>query len=256
VNLPLEGSYFATGRRIEFGWHQDHESFFAIQNHYDYLNFYNPYRQAEEGQIQPVHRSLRCTRGEPANLPEAGPGRAARFARIGDQRIAFLDDTGSVHLMKKDLDCLALAPELNPGDLLLLRGDIIHRTQDTDTERVSLSFRAANAETLVRRTRLADGGLKKAWMMMNNAETYERMFHAFDVAGKQALAFVELQQTMSSLPYSDEMGRKRFFQYLLRQKRRERVLFRFFRTSLMTVLASLAASVSERRRQVKTPKID
>jgi hypothetical protein len=51
---------------------------------------------------------------------------------------------------------------------------------------------------------------------------------------------------MSGIRNSD-MGRKRFFRYLLRQKRREHVLLRFFRTSLTTVLAGIAAAMSERR---------
>src|SRR5690349_9606380 len=42
VDLILGGTYFATKRGISFSWHQDHESFFIYQNHYDYLNFYIP----------------------------------------------------------------------------------------------------------------------------------------------------------------------------------------------------------------------
>ena len=72
--------------------------------------------------------------------------------------MAFLDDTGGAHLVDKEFDRLAQTLELDPGDLLLLRGDMIHRTQDTETDRVSLSFRAGNAETAVHRARLADGG--------------------------------------------------------------------------------------------------
>jgi hypothetical protein len=122
----------------------------------------------------------------------------------------------------------------------LLRGDIIHRTQDTETDRVSLSFRVANAETLVHRSRLADGGPVKALMMMNDAATYERMFRAFDTTNKTAVPFAELQDTMNGITVTD-MGRKRFFRYLLRQKRRERVLLRFFRRTFTTVAAHFVA---------------
>jgi hypothetical protein len=89
VNLPLEGSYFATGRRIEFGWHQDHESFFAIQNHYDYLNFYLPIVKPRKD------RSNLCIvpfdvleKESPRTFRRLVQGAAARFAQIGDQRIA------------------------------------------------------------------------------------------------------------------------------------------------------------------------
>jgi hypothetical protein len=44
VNLPAGQHYFATGKQtgMTFAWHQDHESWFFFQNHYDYLNFYIP----------------------------------------------------------------------------------------------------------------------------------------------------------------------------------------------------------------------
>jgi hypothetical protein len=42
VDTPLGAAYFATNRGVTFPWHQDHESYFAMQNHYDYLNFYIP----------------------------------------------------------------------------------------------------------------------------------------------------------------------------------------------------------------------
>jgi hypothetical protein len=248
VNLPLEGSYFATGRGIEFDWHQDHESFFSTQNHYDYLNFYIPIVKPRKDKSNLCIIPFDVLEKEsPRTFRKLARGGAAHFQPMGDRTLVFLDDTASVHLMHKELERLAQAPELDPGDLLLLRGDVIHRTQDTETERVSLSFRAGNAETLVHRSRLADGGLHKAWAMMNDADTYERMFRAFDAAKKQALPFAELQQAMSSVHASD-MGRKRFFRYLLRQKRREHVLLRFFRASFATVAAQLTAGVAGRRR--------
>lgn len=248
VNLPLEGSYFATGRGVEFDWHQDHQSFFSIQNHYDYLNFYIPIVKPRKDKSNLCIIPFDVLEKEsPRTFRKVVRGGAAHFKRMGARTLVFLDDTGSVHLMHKELARLAQTPELDPGDLLLMRGDVIHRTQDTETERVSLSFRAANGETLVHRSRLADGGPLKAWMMMNDADTYERMFRAFDTANKKALAFAALQQAMSSVSASD-MGRKRFFRYLLRQKRREHVLLRFFRTSFTTVATSFMAALTERRR--------
>jgi hypothetical protein len=241
VNHPMGGSYFATGRGVEFAWHQDHESCFLIQNHYDYLNFYIPIQKPRRD------RSNLCIvpfdvleKESPQSFRQLARGGAAHFWRMGARTMAFLDDTGTVHVIDNELDRLALAPELDPGDLLLLRGDIIHRTQDTETDRVSLSFRVANAETLVHRSRLADGGPVKALMMMNDAATYERMFRAVDTTNKTAVPFAELQDTMNGITVTD-MGRKRFFRYLLRQKRRERVLLRFFRRTFTTVAAHFVA---------------
>ena len=222
VDLPLGGSFFATRRGIQFPWHQDHESFFTIQNHYDYLNFYIPIQKPRrdksnlsivpfdvlERELPRIHR----------RLVRAG---ATTYRRLGDRAVFLHDETGAASWTRDDLARLAHTPELDAGDLLLLRGDMLHQTQDSETDRVSLSFRAARADTPVRRSRLADGGLVKALIMMNDARTYERMFRAFDATGRPTVGYAELRKTMDGLPPSESMGRKRFLRYLLRQKARE-----------------------------------
>jgi hypothetical protein len=66
-------------------------------------------------------------------------------------------------------------------------GDIIHRTQDADTARVALSWRAASGSTMVRRSRLAGGGVRKTQMMRKHAAPYQRMFDSFDSATASVL---------------------------------------------------------------------
>jgi len=257
VDLPLGAVYFATARFAWPGfkpfWHQDHESFFETQNHYDYLNFYIPINKPRRDKSNLCIIPFDVLEKEsPGTFRTLVRGGAARFFPSRDRTLVYLDDTGLEHVMHKDLEQLAHAPELDAGDLLLLRGDMIHRTQDIETERVSLSFRAASSGTQVRRSRLADGGLVKALMMMNNERTYRRMFEAFDTAGKNGVPFAELQHTIANLPDSAPLGRKRFFRYLLQQKAHEQILLRFFRRSFTplgfaTVLAGLKAFLSERR---------
>jgi hypothetical protein len=114
---------------------------------------------------------------------------------------------------------------------------------------VSLSFRAACAGTLVDRRRLADGGLPKAWMMMNDARTYERMFKAFDALGRGRVPYGELQAAADALPPSDSMGRKRFARYLVRQKVREGVFLRFVWGTARAWLSALSLALARRRRR-------
>ena len=250
VDLPIGGSYFATGRGIKFSWHQDHESFFAIQNHYDYLNFYIPIvkPRTDKSNLTIVPFDA-LERESPALFRKVVRGGASRFLPLGSREMIFLDDPGSVHVMKADLDRIAHTPLLDPGDLLLLRGDVIHRTQDAETERVALSFRAASSETLVRRSRLVAGGLYKAVMMVNNVATYERMFRAFDETGESAVGMHELNEVMGRTTLSKPKRRREFVRYLLSQKRRERVLLRFLRSSLTSVLVGVAFLLYERSRR-------
>ena len=240
VDLPLAGCYFATARGVSFAWHQDHESFYAIQNHYDYLNFYIPIVKPRPDKS---NLSIIPFDALEREYPEAHrllvKNGAARFNHVEGRILVFRDEPGTTHWVEGDLDHLAHTPELAAGDLLLIRGDVIHRTQDTETERVSLSFRATSAATIVERRRLTEGGLPKAWMMMNDARTYERMFMAFDALGRGRVPYGELQAAIDALPPSDSMGRKRFARYLLRRKLREGVLLRFFWNTLRTWLTAV-----------------
>ena len=49
VNLINRSAYFATEKGINFGWHQDHESYFVNQTHQHYLNIYIPIKKSELG---------------------------------------------------------------------------------------------------------------------------------------------------------------------------------------------------------------
>jgi hypothetical protein len=250
ANLPTGAVYFATERGVKFSWHQDHESFFAIQNHYDYLNFYIPV-------IKPRRdRTNLCVipfdsleRESKRHYPALVRGGATRFPRFGAGRMIFHDDTGGVErMLGDDLERIAEAPELSAGDLLLMRGDVIHRTQDVDTKRVALSFRASSTETRVSRNRLASGSLFKARMMANNSTIYHRLFQAFDAAGAKEMPFGEILQVVARLPASPPVPPPAFFRYLLREKARERVLLPFIGRTVSTVLADRAVVRDEKRR--------
>jgi len=58
------------------------------------------------------------------------------------------------YLVDFDLDALAVTPSLSAGDLLLMRGDLIHKTQDADTQRVSTSIRVTYSKKTITRERL------------------------------------------------------------------------------------------------------
>ncbi|MGH9238281.1 MAG: phytanoyl-CoA dioxygenase family protein [Vicinamibacterales bacterium] len=223
VDLPRGGAYFATGakRGVFFSWHQDHESFFETQNHYDYLNFYIPI-------VKPrVDKSNLCVvpfdvlqREFPKTYKYTVRGGATRFGQLGRWQVSAHDDGCTVHFMRGRLDLIAATPHLAAGDLLLMRGDVIHRTQDAETERVALSFRAAAGDTIVRRSRLAAGGINKATMMVNNRLTYERLFLAFDRAGRRELPYRELLAILDTVDLRDQKGWRQFWTYLLIEKLR------------------------------------
>ena len=240
ADTPVGASYFATGRGVNFEWHQDHESYFALQNHYDYLNFYlpiiKPRRDKTNLSIVPFDVLQReC----PSTYRRVVGNGAARLWSIKRGSVVFQDDSGRVHFMKKNIDHLGHTPQLDAGDLLLCRGDIIHKTQDVDTERVALSVRACAASGVVKRSRLADGGLHKARMMANNPALYRRMFMAFEHTHKNELSLADLNTAIKALPAPASESRRKFMTYLLGVKLRTGTIGHFFPRMIASAAAEL-----------------
>jgi hypothetical protein len=249
VDFTWAGIYFATGRGINFPWHQDHEAYFSFQNHYDYLNFYipivKPCRDKSNLSIIPFDV---LEKESPKIFRKVVRHGASRFVPLGSKGLVFLDDRGTVHLMDRNIERMAHTPMLGVGDLLLLRGDMIHKTQDTDTERVALSFRASSSKALVRRAHLADGGLYKARMMARNAGVSQVMFMAFDAAKKDEMEAHELLDLMRTVKLERPKKSREFMRYLLAEKRRARVLGRFIPSVIMGAMAGQFASMYQRYR--------
>jgi hypothetical protein len=225
VDANLGSYYFATARGV-FPWHQDHESWFTTQNHYDYLNLFIPIVKPRSD------KSNLCVVPFDA-LERESPKTFRRLVRSGamlaydlsDRQLLFQSDSGIAHVTRVPLEQLAFIPQLEAGDMLIMRGDIVHRTQDGDTDRVALSIRLGNSQTIVRRSRLADGGMAKMRTMAQNIQLYEPIFRAFDRARRDELPWHELEHFMreglADAPPLPERPRR----YLLRQKIRSRVFW-------------------------------
>jgi len=218
VDSLVGSAYFATKRGVQFDWHQDHESYFMFQNHYNYLNLYIPVvkPQKDKSNLSVVAFDV-LERESPATFKRiVSRGAAEEFRINGAASLLTLDDSGET-IATADFDRIGVTPELEAGDLLVLRGDILHKTQDTDTDRVSLSVRLADGNTVVRRAVLANGGLRKAQMMTRNFRDYELVFRSFEKAGADHMPLSQLLLRMAevqALPPST-LSPKRF---LLREK--------------------------------------
>jgi hypothetical protein len=233
VDQILDGTYFATTRGIVFNWHQDHESYFTCQNHFDYLNFYLPI-------VKPLRNKTNlCVvpfdvleRESPKTFRRVVRGGACTTYDLGGRQLVMQDQLGVTHLVRVNLNQLAYTPQLDEGDLLLMRGDILHKTEDNDTDRVSLSIRAANSGTMVRRAQLADGGLVKASVMSRNQQMYLTMFRVFEETGKSELPLSELLKRTKELGRTGSPVQGRFRDLLIKEKFRSGVFLSFVRKAL------------------------
>lgn len=240
ADLLNDGVYFATFSEKAtltsprkgpqaFPWHQDHENYWLWQDCKNYLNFYIPV-------VKPVAEKSNLTVAPFDRFQQLAPdvyqrsiGRGAtRVLKSGGSWIVKDDDQGGkVGRLDFDLADIEETPHLQPGDLLLLRGDVFHRTQDSSTRRIAASIRYLNSETKIHRSRIAKGSLAKLVMMLNARYLFEPAFRCFDAADTDVLPAGEIDRYMKELTQrrlkgeeAANTGRLAFLARLAREKLR------------------------------------
>lgn len=198
VNVHAEGPfgsiYVTTDGDLGLGWHQDSVSYYAYQDHYDYLNFYIPIVKPVRARSNLSVIPFDALSARSPELCRAIRGKGAtRFVVKRGATIVHDHARGGRHgVLPYALDELAVTPELAAGDLLLVRGDVIHRTQDTDTHRVAVSLRMMNARTRIRRDELVRGGLVKTILMTQLRADFQVLLDCFDAAGTGEMSLGKL----------------------------------------------------------------
>jgi hypothetical protein len=96
-----------------------------------------------------------------------------------------------------DIRSLGVSPETAAGDAVIVRGDVLHQTQDRKTERLAISTRALNGERKIRR-RFVDElsvvsrhGLLKAKMAAGNIFGVFTHHSAEELPAKTLIAFMD-----------------------------------------------------------------
>jgi hypothetical protein len=155
--LTPEAVYFSN-QYMRPGWHQDHESFYILQQHTNYLNFYIIVEKDEPLTSGISLISLDTVRDKLKLFSKLIIGGGATTYHQGEQITrATNDDTGAEYIIPLRLDAIATSPELHAGDLLLMRGDIIHKTQDGDSNRLALSVRCTNGAAPIFKSKILKG---------------------------------------------------------------------------------------------------
>lgn len=131
--------------------------------------------------------------------------RGAIWSRFEGGCTRFHDDArGGTFDRPWDFAEIAVTPRLAAGDLLILRGDVLHRTQDAETARVAASFRLVNAGRVVRRKALADLCWAKFRRLIAQREHFYYRFRCFEEAGRDALTIGEYDRLYDRLKPRDE----------------------------------------------------
>jgi hypothetical protein len=185
------GAWFQS-KTLKYPWHQDARQTWLFQNQAHELNFWMPVVKPhrETGNVSFIPYS-----GANQELLQAFAGRGARvFASQAGKTVVHDHYLGGRRVFDFDLEALAVTPELLPGDLLLHRGDMIHRTHPkSDEQRIAVGYRTLNSRASVRRDRLLGGASvhKLAMMCRDPKEAYWAL-GAFDTIGKPEISVGEL----------------------------------------------------------------
>jgi hypothetical protein len=191
--ITPNGLWFDTAE-VEFNWHQDHEPYWWSQDSYNHLNFWIPVVKPDPtssgisvvpfDQLKLVDNNLTMSR-----IIKKG---AKLFTVDADGTNVQDDDTGERFRLNIDISTVAVAPELSAGDLLILRGDSVHKTQDTQSNRLALSIRCYNSESVLTREKFVQGSRVKRNMIGKNLSTYQILIDRFIHQGNKTIPLSEL----------------------------------------------------------------
>lgn len=186
------GMYFDTNL-VDTSWHQDHESYYTWQTGYHQMNFWMPLIKPCESQsglkVIPMDR-LRIQMGDLFDQLILDKG-AKRFVTSDNITHVFDDEQGTEFDLPFSLDDFAETPELAAGDVLLIRGDVIHATQDTTTHRVTLSVRAVDGTRVIQREKFFNQCSMKKFVLNANSQGTKRIVDQFEL-GKDSLVIHDL----------------------------------------------------------------
>lgn len=146
VDALLNGFYFATrfAKKTSI-WHQDYDAYYKqSRDHVNYLNFYVPIEKPDrdKSNVSLVPFDVLTTHAPDLAARLRGGGANFVTQRGADVTVENTDVRTKHHYeLGVALDLLAETPALGEGDLLLMRGDLLHRSQDLETPRVACSVR-------------------------------------------------------------------------------------------------------------------
>ena len=175
TNYTSTPIYFSIKHGINFGYHQDHDSWFLYGDHANYLNIWVPIiKPTEELTNVTIINFERLFKDHPELefLKNYGATRAESYKIIDDN----LD---KVFNLDFNLEDYAETPFLKVVDALIMRGDALHRTQDTLTDRVAISIRRLNTESKVHKDHFNITSSVKKQIIESNPKFYQKILDQF-----------------------------------------------------------------------------
>lgn len=181
---------------INSDFHQDHESFYFSGDHFHHLNFYLVVQKDDINHsnldIVPMDKLSKADK----IFADLALGSGATM--ISNQHY-YLQSKNLSYKFDFDINSVVNTPKLDVGDLLILRGDVIHRTQDQLVNRVALSIRSGRTDLLVEKYRYYPTSLNHLHFIKNNIKPYAKWAFLFKIAKKDFMTLAELRVMYSEI---------------------------------------------------------
>jgi len=179
TNVHPTPVYFSIKHGVNFDWHQDHESFYQTGDHSNYLNIYIPIYKTDPALSNVcVINFEKLLDLDPSLAFLKGYG-ATRFSCKDNKTIIKDDNTDKETVLNFNINQIADCPNLKVGDALIMRGDCIHRTQDTLTDRVSISIRRMDCNTIINKSNFDINSQVKEFIFKNSEDYYQKLISKF-----------------------------------------------------------------------------
>jgi ectoine hydroxylase-related dioxygenase (phytanoyl-CoA dioxygenase family) len=190
--MPSDPSNIYAESALGWGWHQEHEPQYMLQNLNNYINLWVLLLKEDSDlsglSIIPTNKILEL-------VPERYHGllfdeAAKTYTPDGD--VTHVRDSENVITMDipLNINTIAVTPTVSPGDLLLLDGKTIHRTQDSHKKRLAVSIRCIDGSTQLSYNKYFTGDEEKVEVMEYNKKVYDTIKQSFN--GKETATVREI----------------------------------------------------------------
>jgi len=174
---------------VNFPWHVDHEPFYLYGNQRHYLNFWIPIekKSGEDSNLCLIPFD-RLTEVDP-ELSNQIIGAGA--ISVSSKRIHF-DALGISRNYEFELESIAEVPHVEVGDILVIRGDVLHRTQNQRIERTAMSIRLVDEAQVISAGHYYPTVPGHARGLLAAVQPYAANAFVFDATGKSTMSIKSL----------------------------------------------------------------
>lgn len=178
-------------------WHQDQGAWTLHQQSYNYINFYIMVNKENPNttNLSVIPQNVLTDR-IPAQINKIVRQGAQRFFPKDKETLVKNDNTDEEYILPFSIEDIAKSPNLLPGDVLLVRGDTIHRSQDNLSPRVAASFRVFQNTAILNKQVLLSGGEEKQRYLKNNNTRITPILDAFEYYGRDNITYSEYYDHM------------------------------------------------------------